>query len=104
MVNLILKGREHWESIQETFENKPRRVPVTISVMKYLKRVLTVTNLTDEKKICLWLICCILWNGSLRIHELLSRNKDSFNPITTLCCEDIEFVRFYDGGVQIFLL
>ena len=25
MVNLILKGREHWESIQETFENKPRR-------------------------------------------------------------------------------
>ena len=104
IINLILKGREHWENIQETLKNKPKRVPVTISVMKYLKRILTETKMNDEKKIRLWLICCLLWNGSLRVHELLSRNRDSFDPITTLRCEDIELVSFFDGGVKKSLL
>ena len=36
IVNLVLKGREHWDNVQKTLSSKPTRVPVTISVLKYL--------------------------------------------------------------------
>ena len=104
MINLILKGREHWENVRDTLNKKPKRVPVMISVMKYLKRVILESIMSEEKKIRLWLICCILWNGSLRIHELLSKNRNSFDPITTLCSEDVELVKFFDGNTQKTLL
>ena len=36
-----------------------------------------------------------MWCGSLRVSEVLSRVKsfDSFDPITTLCAEDVELER-----------
>ena len=38
IVALILKGRQHWENIQNTINKKPKRVAVTLSIMKFLKR------------------------------------------------------------------
>ena len=76
VVNLILRGREHWENIQSTLLSKPKRVPVTIKVMKFLKRSITESNWNDEKKMRIWLICCLLWNGSLCVHENLSKTKN----------------------------
>ena len=65
IVDLILKGREHWDNVQKTLNNKPRRVPVTVKVLKFLKRSISETNWDPEKKLKIWLICCLMWNGSL---------------------------------------
>ena len=92
IINLILKGREHWDNIKKTLNNKPQRVPVTVKVMKYLKRVINRENWTAEKKLRIWCICCLMWNGSLRVHEVLSKTKDEFDPLTTLCTGDIEIL------------
>ena len=44
IVSLILKGREHLENINDTLSGKPKGVPVTFKVMKYLKRAISEGN------------------------------------------------------------
>ena len=96
IVNLILKGRSHWDNVKDTLSNKPKRVPVTIKVLKYLKRVINGQQWKSEKKLRIWCICCLLWNGSLRVHEVLSKTKSDFDPLTTLCKEDVQI--FHENG------
>ena len=97
IVTLILKGREHWKNVQDTLEQKPVRVAVTLSVLKFLKRSIKESKYPNEKKLRLWAICCIMWNGSLRVHEILSKNKDSFDPLITLCSEDLNLITIKAG-------
>ena len=97
IVSMILKGREHWENVKDTLESKPQRVAVTLRILRYLKRVIRETSFEVEKKLRLWAICCLLWNGSLRVHELLSKHKNMFDPLTTLCKGDIELVKAQVG-------
>ena len=92
IVNMILKGRTHWDNVQKTLQNKPRRLPVTIKVLKYLKQAIHEREWSTEKKLRLWCICCLMWNGSLRVHEVLSKSKDEFDPITTLTMNDVEIL------------
>ena len=89
IVSLILKGREHWENIQNTLENKPHRVAVTTDVMKYIKRRLSELEWPVEKKLRMWAVPCLLWNGSLRVHEALSKTQHEFDPQVTLLAEDL---------------
>ena len=92
IVSLILKGREHFEEAQKTLQQKPVRIPVTFQVMKYLKRVLRESDYGTELKLRLWAIFCLMWSASLRVSEVLSRDRDSFDPLTTLCSEDVEIL------------
>ena len=92
IVSLILRGREHWENVEKTLKQKPKRHAVTLKMMEYIKRAISEMPWTDEKILRVWAICCLLWNGSLRIHELLGKNKHEFDPLTTLCKEDIEII------------
>ena len=39
-----------------------------------------------------------MWNGSLRVHKVLSKTKNDFDPLTTLCAEDLELVSFFEKG------
>ena len=57
IVSLILKGREHWENVESTLKRKPKRVAVTLSVMKYLKRVIREESWQDEKKLRITIQC-----------------------------------------------
>ena len=88
-----MRGREHWDNVQKTLTKKPRRVAVTLKVLKFLKRVIKESKWTEEKKLRIWLICCLLFNGSLRVHEALSKTKEDPDPLTTLYKEDLELVK-----------
>lgn len=44
IISLILKGREHWENVQKTLQQKPQRVAVTLKVLKFLKRKILETS------------------------------------------------------------
>ena len=100
MVSLILKGREHWENVEETLRNKPVRTAVTLKVMKYLDRMIVLSDFSKEMKLMLKLICRLLFCGSLRVHEVLAKTKDTFDPLVTLCKEDIELVTDTIGREQ----
>ena len=88
IVTLLLKGRENFEQIQETLNKKEKRIPVTVIVMKLLKRRIRKIDWTESKKRLVWAVCCICWNGSFRIHEVLSKKRAEFDPLTTLLEQD----------------
>lgn len=99
IISLILKGREHWDDIKDKLSKKPKRLPVTIKVMKLLKRRLRKMNWSEIKKKLVWAVCCTCWNGSFRIHELLSKSRDEFDPLSTLLEQDVKFNSFkYKGS------
>ena len=66
IVQTILKGHS-----KNDLSQKPPRLAMTIPVMKLLKKLLTVSNMSLEKKRLLWTISCVAFHGSFRIHELL---------------------------------
>ena len=88
LVQAILKGHQNQEP-----KTKNPRLAMTIPVMKLLKKLLTLTNMTLEKKRLLWAISCIAFHGSFRIHELLSREEPYFDHTTTLLGADIRLVQ-----------
>ena len=44
LVNLLLKGTEHWDSIQKRLSGARSRTPVTIEMMKVIKRKLSESD------------------------------------------------------------
>ena len=90
IVELLLRGTEHWETVSAHLSPKPVRAPVTISLMMAMKRKLFESQWTLKQKSLFWSVSTLLWAGSLRVHEALSRTKTQFDPQTTLLCRDIE--------------
>ena len=84
VVQSILKGLEH-----EATKNSIPRLPVTIPIMRLIKKKLTMSKMDLSKKRLLWAISCIALHGSFRIHELLAKEELSFDPSTTLLGKDI---------------
>ena len=89
IVNLVLRGREHFEEARATLEQKQKRVAVTVPILKVLLRKIRESTMDSEMKTRLWLICCLMWNASLRVSEVLSKNEKEYDPLTTLCGGDL---------------
>ena len=51
LVNLLLKGTEHWDSIQRKLTGSKTRMPVTIDLMKVIKRKLFESNSDKFSKV-----------------------------------------------------
>ena len=91
IVDLIIKGQAHHETLAENLKRKASRLPVTIPVLRYIKHKLRKINWPLDRKYKVWGAACLLWNGGMRVHEGLSREKYTFDPMTTLLLEDINF-------------
>ncbi len=92
IVELLLKGTEHWESVSAVLKSKELRAPVTIEIMLAMKRKLHESDWTLDQKFLFWSVCTLLWAGSMRVHEALSRNQLTFDPQTTLLGKDVELL------------
>ena len=104
IIDLIIKGQAHHESLKPMLERKASRLPVTIAILKFLKHKLKKVDWPLWKKYRLWSAACLLWNGGMRVHEGLPREKYSFDPTSTLCLEDVEFFKTKVGGKETELL
>ena len=89
IVCLILRGREHWEQVEKTLANKVRRVAITVPLMKHIKKSLVSMQIPEVDKLMIWSVCCLMFCGSLRVHEALSRTNEAC-PQSTLMFEDLE--------------
>jgi hypothetical protein len=98
IVELLLKGTEHWESVSTVLSRKTMRTPVTSDMMLAMKRIIFEVNWSLEQKYIFWTVCCLLWAGSLRVHEVLSRTQDSYDPQTTLLGRDLTLTKVRVGG------
>ena len=98
IIKMIIKGFAHSDALRSKLEKKLGRFPVTIPVLKYIKRKLNNINWPTEKKHRVWAVATLLWGGSLRCHEALSRECRKYDETNTLLFEDVKFCDAKVGG------
>ena len=77
------------EKLANQLENKPKRVAVTISILKLIKKNLIKSNFDKVRKHLIWSTSTLAFCGGFRVHELLARERQSFDPTTTLLEKDL---------------
>ena len=90
IVKLILAGKKNWDNVRETLQGKVKRDPVTFEMMKFFKKKLLTISWGIRKKILFHSVTTLAWNGSFRIHELLSNDSKTFDPTVTLLWKDVK--------------
>lgn len=97
IVKTIMSGAKHQDTIKERLENKPKRIPVTIDMLKMIKLELGDMNIPQERKRLIWAVCTLNFFGGLRVHETLSRAEGYFDPCFTLLSRDIRIKKIKIG-------
>ena len=88
LTNMVLRGRENWD--EETARGLPKRLPVTIDVMRLLRRKLQRdTTFTPLHKALVWSVATLCFWGGLRIGEALSKTARTVDPLNTLLKKDL---------------
>ena len=90
IVKMILNGQNNLDKMTDKIEGKSKRVAVTIPILKLIKKNLRKSNLSSVRKHLIWSTSTIAFTGGFRIHELLSRERQSYDPFVTLLGKDIK--------------
>ena len=104
LVNIVLEGKKHLDAIQARTNPKKRRLPMTPTVMKLLKKNLKDSNHKKEEQLLIWCIATIAFAGALRIHEILARNETKFDPAFTLLGKDLKLLDVDINGENVNIL
>ena len=90
IVQSILRGAANKDELTKKLLGKPPRLCMTITKMELLKCQISMSNMTLSKKRLMWLVSTLCFNGSFRIHEICSREKNTFDPTACLLWSDIK--------------
>ena len=101
IVNAILEGRAHIDSIRSRLNGKAQRLPVTPSVLKLLQACLNNSDNDDQTILLIWCVCLVCFFGGFRIHEILCRQENTFDPCFTLMSQDIRIGKFKVRGEDV---
>ena len=104
IIEQLIKGKQHINSIERTQMKKPRRAPVTLNIMKLLKKEIISWDTANEDKALVLTTCTVLFSGCLRIHEILSRKQTEFDPDFTLLGTDVVLKKIKIGKEQVKIL
>ena len=98
IVKTVLTGLEQMENIEKRLSGKSERLAVTPSVLKLIQHELRKKTWSLAKKRLVWTICLVAFHGSFRIHELLSKEKMTFDITSTLLGKDIKIEKWLENG------
>jgi len=101
IVNTVLRGQSHIDSVERRLGTRKSRLPITPAVLRLLKAELSNSDLMNADKLLLWSCCTLLFFGGFRCHELLSYYITKFDPAFTLLYEDITENTVRINGSQI---
>ena len=88
LVKDCLRGKDNFD--EEAHRGKPKRLPVTLTVMRLIKCLLKLDRkMTEHHKILMWCICAVAFNGCLRIGECLSKFANRVDTLNCLLKKDI---------------
>ena len=83
IVKIILNGQTNLDKRMEKIEGKSKRIAVTIPILKVIKKNLRKSNMSSVKKHLIW-ATSTAFTGGFRIHELLSKERQCYDPFVTL--------------------
>ncbi len=96
LVKFLLRGKRNKENIAERRE--PKRLPMTMSMMKLLKSETIKWEADKADKLLFWTICTMAFHGGFRIHEILSKTETEFDPDFALLTEDVRLLSRETAG------
>ena len=96
IVSHLVRGLKQRDLVRDKVSGKTGRLPVTMDIMTKLRVAIRKSSWDMEKKRLVWAICCLAFNGSFRIHELVSRETRIYDPTSTLLLRDVNIVRCKD--------
>ena len=89
IVKHVLTGLKQQDVVKDKQKDKVERLPVTMEVMRMLKQELLMCKWDLNKKRMVWAVAAMAFSGSFRVHELLSREAQRFDPSSTLLTKDV---------------
>ena len=100
IVSVLVTGMKQRDLLVDKLSGKTGRAAVTVHLLRVIRSRLRRSQWPMWKKRLVWLVCAFAFNGSFRVHELLSRRPDEFDPTSTLLGRDVKFVsNMVDGGL-----
>ena len=94
VVKAALKGIKNRESLTG---DKPRAV-MTIKLLAMIRAKLKTIKITADRKRLIWCVCTFLFLGSMRGSEILSTDRVRFDPVKTMCGEDLKLATVQAQG------
>ena len=98
IVRHVLTGLKQTDLIKDKEGGKVERLPVTMAVMEQLKRSLLRCGWDLARVRLVWAVITMAFNGSFRVHELLSREENKFDPSSTLLAKNVTSEMVKEGG------
>ena len=89
VINQVIKGACNRDQLQKRFQGKKCMMAMTQELMLKLKHNLANCCMRKSKKRIIWSVATLCWGAALRIHEALSCDLRSYDPLTTLLATDI---------------
>lgn len=89
IVKHILTGLKQKDIIKDKISGNVERLPVTMEIMQMIKEELLKCRWDLRKKRLVWAVAALAFSGSFRVHELLSRQAQYYDPTSTLLVKDI---------------
>ena len=96
-VNMVLKGLLNKNNVEKRRGRVGSRLPITKDILELLKQRISESDFCGRDQRMVWTVCTVLFHGAFRIHELLCRRKEVFDPDFTLLDGDIRSVEGVEG-------
>ena len=78
-VKHVLVGLKQRDLKVDKVKNKKGRLPVTLEVLRTLRKQIRKSGWALGKKRLVWAVCIFRFSGSFRVHEILSRKRAEFD-------------------------
>lgn len=100
IVTVLVTGMKQRDLLVDKLTGKTGRAAITVHLLRVIRSRLRRSQWPMWRKRLVWLVCSLAFNGSFRVHELLSRRPDEFDPTSTLLGRDVKFAsNMVEGGV-----
>jgi len=84
-----LTGAANRDQLRKRLSGKKGRLPITPEVMRVFLTALKESNLSIFVKRLVWVSACWCFAGAFRVHEVLSKEPNTFDPTVTLQEKDV---------------
>ena len=86
----MITGFKQRDLLHDKLTGRVGRAPITIHLMRVIRSRLRRSGWPLWRKRLVWVVAAFAFNGSFRIHELLSRSPTEFDPTSTLLGADVK--------------
>ena len=96
----MIKGIKNGDHIKDLIQNKQPCQPVTIGIMAKLKESIHNAKIPIHQKKLIWFTATTCLLGSFRIHEVLPKERNTFDKSITLMRNDVKFTHLKSNGTM----